>query len=246
MSCGNTIGLAMELTEKGRHNFDLSFGEVKEYLEVVSEIARLSTERGKDLSLGAKKLAEKYDALDLVAESKGLEIPAYEPRGNYGMGLAYATSERGACHLRAFPLEAEDPFNIKALAQEVIDGQNFNAIKWSMCICDFWGSVTHEIMAELLTEGLGEAVSVEDLALAGERIWNLTRLFNLRSGLSAQDDYLPAKIMEQPLEKGPHAGRVFSKKDFDSAKKIYYQLRGWDDNGVPGKEKLKALSLDQF
>ena len=246
MSCGNTIGLAMELTEKERHNFDLSFGQAKEYLEVVTEIATLSSERGKDLSLGAKKLAEKYGALDLVAESKGLEIPAYEPRGNYGMGLAYATSERGACHLRAFPLEAEDPFNIKALAQEVIDGQNFNAIKWSMCICDFWGSVTHEIMAELLTAGLGEAVRVEDLALAGERIWNLTRLFNLRSGFSAQDDYLPAKIMEQPLEKGPHAGRVFSKKDFDTAKNIYYQLRGWDDNGVPGKEKLKALSLDQF
>jgi aldehyde:ferredoxin oxidoreductase len=246
MSCGNTIGLAMELTEKGRHNFDLSFGQAKEYLDVVAEIATLSTERGKDLSLGAKKLAEKYDSLDLVAESKGLEIPAYEPRGNYGMGLAYATSERGACHLRAFPLEAEDPFDISTLAQEVIDGQNFNAIKWSMCICDFWGSVTHEIMAELLTAGLGEEVRTEDLALAGERIWNLTRLFNLRSGLSAQDDYLPAKIMEQPLEKGPHAGRVFSKDDFDAAKKIYYQLRGWGDNGVPSKEKLKALGLDQF
>ena len=71
-------------------------------------------------------------AADKVAHSKGLEMPAYDPRGNYGMGLAYATSERGACHLRAFPLLAQDPFKLKDLAREVIDGQNVNAVKWSM------------------------------------------------------------------------------------------------------------------
>jgi len=246
ISCGNIIGFCMAAAEEGRHDFGLQFGRAKEYLEVVSEIATLSTARGRELALGVKKLAAKYHAQDLAAETKGLEYPAYEPRGSYGMGIAYATSERGACHLRAFPLFVEDPFDSEAMAKEVVDGQNFNAVKWSMCICDFWGSVTLEIMADLLTAGLGEPVRPEDLGLAGERIWNLTRLFNLRAGFSAADDALPEKIMNQPLQKGPHAGRVFSRPDFEAARKMYYRLRGWDDDGVPGREKLLELGLESF
>lgn len=246
ISCGNIVGLAMELTETGRHDFGLKFGETKNYLAVVPEIANLSTPRGKLLAKGAKKVAEKYRANDLTAESKGLEYPAYEPRGNYGMGVAYATSERGACHLRAFTAFADNPFDIEALTQKVVDGQNFNAIKWSMCICDFWGSVNHEILAELLTAGLGRKVTPKDMATAGERIWNLTRLFNLGAGFTAEDDSLPQKIMKQPLEKGPRAGKVFAEADFDKAKQLYYKLRGWDKKGVPTKTKLSQLGLDHF
>jgi len=219
ISCGNTIGLAMELTEKGYHDFGLKFGDSKDYLKVVSEIATLSTDRGKDLAGGVKKLAGKYRAQDLTAEIKGLELPAYDPRGNYGMGLAYATSERGACHLRAFPLFAEDPFDMEALTREVIDRQNLGAIKWSMGLCDFWGTVTPEIMADLLTSGSGQKVTAEELIIAGERIWNLSRLFNVEAGFGAIDDALPQKIINQPLKKGPHAGRVFKQKDFESAKR---------------------------
>ncbi len=246
ISCGNTIGLAMELAAKGRADFGLRFGEAVEYLKVVTEIATLSTERGRKLARGARVLAEETDSLDLVAEDKGSEYPAYEPRANYGLGLAYATSERGACHLRAFPLEMEDPFDVQAAAREVVDGQNFNAVKWSLCICDFWASVTAEIMADLLSAGLGEPVTPEELLRCGERIWNLTRLFNLRAGFSAEDDALPEKIMAQPLEKGPHAGRVFSREDFQKARKIYYELRGWDPNGVPTPEKLAQLGLESL
>ena len=244
ISCGNTVGLAMELGEKGRHDFGLRFGQAEEYLKVVSEIATLSTERGKELALGAKRLAEKYRAKDLVVEAKGLEYPAYDPRGNYGMGLAYATSERGACHLRAFTAFADKPFYIKSLTRKVVDGQNFNAIKWSMCICDFWASVTREIIAELLSSGLGDSIKPEDLALAGERIWNLTRLFNVRAGFTADDDVLSEKIMNQPLAKSPHAGRVFKKEEFEKARELYYQLRGWDESGIPSREKLEKLSLN--
>ena len=246
ISCGNTVGLAMDLAEKGRHDFGLRFGEAEEYLKVISEIATLSTERGKELALGAKRLAEKYRARDLVVEAKGLEYPAYDPRGNYGMGLAYATSERGACHLRAFTAFAEKPFDIESLTRKVVDGQNFNAIKWSMSICDFWGSVSREIMAELLSNGLGDSIKPEDLALAGERIWNLTRLFNVRAGFTADDDVLSEKIMNQPLVKSPHAGRVFKKEEFEKARKSYYQLRGWDDSGIPSTEKLEKLGLSKI
>lgn len=246
ISCGNSIALAMEMTERGLHHFGLRFGEPEDYLKVVSEIATGSTERGIQLSWGARRLAERYRAQDLSAEVKGLECPAYEPRGNYGMGLAYATSERGACHLRAFTIFEKDPFDLDGLMQAVIRGQNSNAAKWSMCICDFWGTVDTGIMADLLTAGLGRGVQAGDLDKAGERIWNLTRLFNLRAGFTAAEDTLPLKMMTQPLQKGPHEGRVFSSEDFEAMKRNYYSLRGWDGGGRPTPEKLKELGLEQL
>jgi len=246
MSCGSTISLAMEMTETGIYDFNLNFGQADEYLKVIYEIATLSTERGRDLAMGAKKLAAKYGAEHLSMEVKGLEMPAYEPRGNYGMGIAYATSERGACHLRAFPIFAQDPFNIEALVAEVIASQNANGIKWSMCFCDFWGTVNTDITAELLTAGLGTPVSADELAQAGERIWNLSRLFNLRAGLTAADDTLPRKVMERPLEDGIRAGKVFSREDLGDAIKAYYVLRGWDEQGVPTPAKRAELNLDNL
>jgi len=246
MSCGSTISLAMEMTETGRHDFNLHFGKVDEYLAVIYEIATLSTERGRDLAMGAKRLAAKYGAEDLAMEVKGLEMPAYEPRGNYGMGIAYATSERGACHLRAFPIFAADPFNIETLVTDVVNAQNANGIKWSLGFCDFWGTMNTVIEADLLTAGLGEEVTPAELDLAGERIWNLSRLFNLRAGFTAADDTLPKKIMERPLEEGAQAGRVFSREDLTQAMQSYYQLRGWDTQGVPSGQKLGDLGLDHL
>ncbi len=246
MSCGSTISLAMEMTETGRHDFNLHFGQVDEYLKVIYEIATLSTERGRDLAMGVKKLAAKYGVDDLSMEVKGLEMPAYEPRGNYGMGIAYATSERGACHLRAFPIFTPDPFDITALVAEVVNAQNANGIKWSMGFCDFWGTMNTKIEADLLTVGLGEEVTAAELDLTGERIWNLSRLFNLRAGFTSADDRLPQKVMERPLEDGAQAGRVFSREDLTVAMDAYYSLRGWDEQGVPSQQKLVELGLDSL
>jgi putrescine aminotransferase len=243
MSTGATIGLAMELSESGVHDFGLKFGGVQDYLDIVNEIADLSTERGKDLAMGAARLAAKYGVEDQAAHSKGLEMPAYDPRGSFGMGLAYATSERGACHLRAFPIFAEDPFKLKPLTRDVIDQQNANAAKWSMCFCDFWGSVDTTIMADMLTAGLGRQISAKDLDKAGERIWNLNRLFNLKAGFSARDDTLSDKITKQALKNGPHDGRVLSQANLEEMKAFYYHLRGWDEAGKPGEEKLAELGL---
>ncbi|UCH22722.1 MAG: putrescine aminotransferase [Deltaproteobacteria bacterium] len=246
ISTGATIGLAMELSESGVHDLGLKFGSAEDYLAVVNEIARLSSERGRDLALGAAKLSAKYGAAEQVAHSKGLELPAYDPRGSYGMGLAYATSERGACHLRAFTILAEDPFKLEAMARDVIDGQNNNAIKWSMCFCDFWGSVNTEIMADLLTAGFGRQVSAEDLNKAGERIWNLVRLYNLKAGFTAADDTLPEKLTKQALQDGPHDGRVLSEESLEQMKALYYHLRGWDEKGRPKAEKLQELGLQDI
>ncbi len=243
MSTGSVIGLAMEMTESGIRDLGLTFGKAEQYLAVIPEIALLSTDRGRDLALGAAKLDATYGDGGSAAHAKGLEMPAYDPRGSYGMGLAYATSERGACHLRAFPIFADDPFKLNALVKDVIAAQNGNAVKWSMCFCDFWGSVDTRIMAELLTAGLGRQVSADDLDKAGERIWNLIRLYNTRAGFSAADDVLSDKMARKALKSGPHDGRTLSPEDLEEMKSLYYHLRGWDKNGVPGEEKLRRLGL---
>jgi len=246
MSAGATIALAMEMTESGVHDYGLAFGQPEGYLTVLEEIARLNTQRGRDLALGAARLAKKLGRDDAAAHSKGLEMPAYDPRGNYGMGLAYATSERGACHLRAFTIFAKDPFKLKPLTEDVIDGQNRNAAKWSLCLCDFWGSVDQKIMADLLTAGLGRQVSEKDLVKAGERIWNLIRLFNLRAGFTAADDTLSEKLTEKALKGGPHEGRVLRREDLEEMKALYYHLRGWDEEGRPRQEKLRELGVENL
>jgi aldehyde:ferredoxin oxidoreductase len=173
-------------------------------------------------------------------------MPAYDPRGSYGMGLAYATSERGACHLRAFTNFAEDPFKLDAMVKDVIKGQNGNAIKWCMCFCDFWGSVDTQIMAGLLTAGLGRQFSAEDLDESGERIWNLIRLYNFRAGFTASDDVLSEKLMKKAMGNGPHEGRRLNSEDLEEMKSLYYHLRGWDADGKPGEEKLRKLGLEDL
>jgi aldehyde:ferredoxin oxidoreductase len=243
ISTGATIGLAMDMAEKGLRDFGLRFGGVPEYLVAVEEMARLSTDRGRDLALGVKRLAAKYAAEDLAVESKGMEFPAYEPRGNHGMGLAYATSERGACHLRAFTIFAEGPFDHVGLAQAVVSAQNLNAIKWAMCICDFWGTVSTEYLARQLSTGLGEDVTAEELDRAGERIWNLLRLLNAREGFTADDDSLPRKILTQALRGGPHEGRTLTAADLAAMKSLYYAARGWDKDAMPAASRLEALGL---
>ncbi len=243
MSTGNVIGLAMALTESGAADLGLTFGDAAAYLQVLDEIAHQSTPRGRDLSLGAAKLADKYGRPDQAAHSKGMEMPGYDPRGNYGMGLAYATSERGACHLRAFPLFADDPFKLKDLAKDVVAMQNANGAKWSMCFCDFWGSVNTTIMADLLTAGLGRQVSSTDLDKVGERVWNLVRMFNLAAGFTAADDTLSEKITKRALENGPHEGRTLSPETLEALKGFYYRRRGWDKDGRPKATKLRELGL---
>jgi aldehyde:ferredoxin oxidoreductase len=89
-------------------------------------------------------------------------------------------------------------------------------------------------------------VTAEEMELAGERIWNLSRLFNLRAGFTAADDTLPRKIMNRPLEEGPQAGRIFARTDFSRALQTYYRLRGWDEQGVPSPRKLADLGLDSY
>ncbi|MCD4720708.1 MAG: putrescine aminotransferase [Desulfobacula sp.] len=243
MSTGNIIGLAMDITESDLHDYGIRFGDKEKYLSLIEEIATQSTQRGKDLALGAQKLGAKYGAEDKAAHSKNLEMPAYDPRGNYGMALGYATSERGACHLRSFTLFEEEPFKVKEMTRAVMENQNNNAVKWSMGLCDFWGTVDTSIMADFLTTGLGKKISAPDLEKAGERIWNLTRLFNLKAGFTAAHDTLSDKLLKKALENGPWEGKKIDQDALAQMKGLLYHLRGWDQQGRPCEEKLAELDL---
>ena len=243
MSTGNIIGLAMDITESSLHDYGIRFGNAEEYLCLIEEIAMGSTQRGKDLALGAKKLAAKHGAEDMAAHAKNLEMPAYDPRGNYGMALGYATSERGACHLRSFTLFEDEPFKVKEMTQAVMKNQNINAVKWSMGLCDFWGTVDTSIMADFMTKGLGKKISGRDLEKAGERIWNLTRLFNLKAGFTAADDTISDRLLNKALENGPYEGKKFDLKALAQMKALLYHLRGWDTEGRPLEKKLEELDL---
>jgi aldehyde:ferredoxin oxidoreductase len=247
ISTGNVIGLAMLMAQEGIHDFGLRFGDVEGYLNAVEEIA-YRRGVGAELANGARYIAQKYGASHLVMENKGLEFPAYDPRGSYGMALAYCTSDRGGCHMRAFPVAEEafgtvDPFTLEGKAEMVMNGQNFSAAKWTGIFCDFW-AISMEDIAALTSAGTGREYSEQDMLVVGERIWNLGRIFNVREGFRRKDDIPPAALFDRALPEGPAAGKNFTRAEYDVALSEYYRLRGWDEDGVPTPERLAALGLE--
>jgi len=245
ISTGNIIAYAMEMTERKIYNFDVRFGDEKNYLSIPKEIAYLKESRGKQLSIGVRELSKLFGGKEFAMEVKGLEFPGYEPRGNFGMGLGYATSDRGACHLRAWTVFSEHPFDLEEVPKEVINFQNLNSIKWSMIYCDFWGSIESRIIAEIFSVAFGKIFSPEYMDKAGERIWNLGRIFNVKSGFSRKDDYLPHRTLSEVLSEGPAKGKVLSEKAFNTMISDYYSLRGWDSNGIPTDKKLNELGIKE-
>ncbi len=246
ISAGNVVAFAMELTEKGIHDFGIHFGEVEGYLEMPALIAHKSG-LGADLAKGVKAVADKYGGKDFAMQVKGLEIPGYEPRGSWSMGIAYGTADRGACHLRAWPAAVEafgdiDPFTIEGKAKLVIDMQDDNSVKFSAIFCDFWALST-ERMAEILSLILDREVTAAELTTIGERTYNLARLFNQREGFKRADDYLPERIFSEKLMSGFTEGKVLPREEYDKMLDDYYQLRGWDKNGLITEEKKKELNL---
>lgn len=246
ISVGNTTAFAMELTEKGIRDFGLQFGDVEAYLKVPEMIAHKEG-IGVELGLGTRELAKRYGGEDFAMQVKGLEFPGYEPRGSWGMGLAYATSDRGACHMRAWPVAMEaygdlDPFTVDGKAQLVMDMQNSNAVKFSLILCDFWAT-GEEAMAEVLNLITGENYTAEELLVIGERVVNLARAFNIREGFSGAQDTLPGRIFNDALKSGATAGKKIPKEAFDRMLAEYYELRGWTVDGIIGEKKIGSLEL---
>jgi aldehyde:ferredoxin oxidoreductase len=246
ISAGNVTAFAMEMTEKGIKDFGLTFGDIKKYLEIPEKIARREG-IGKELALGVKGLANRYGGKQFAMEVKGLEFPGYEPRGSWGMGLAYATSDRGACHMRSWPVANEafgdlDPFTTDGKAQLIIDLQHYNSVKFSTILCDFW-ALSLEILAEMLSLVTDEEYTSVQLETIGERVVNISRLFNQREGFDRKDDTLPGRIFNEVIKSGVTAGKNLPKEDFEKMLSSYYSLREWDAYGKVDNQKATKLSI---
>ena len=247
ISFGVTLAAAMELYELGlvtREEADgvaLEFGNA-EALTVMAEKTGRHEGFGRALGLGAKRLCERYGRPELAMCVKGQEFAGYDARALQGMGLGYATSNRGACHLR-HDVFAEDMADQSGhgKAGPCKTSQDRIAMIDSTGTCLFTlGAWKAEEYAAQIAAACGDEWTVERLLETGERIWNLERLFNLAAGLTAADDTLPPRLLETPCPAGVAAGRV---AELDVMLPEYYALRGWTADGVPEPATLARLGL---
>jgi len=248
ISFGVTLAAAMELYELGiitraqTDGVDLSFGSA-EALVVMSEKTGRHEGFGKELALGSKRLCEKYGRPELAMVAKGQEFAGYDGRAMQGMGLGYATSNRGACHLRhdAFDVDMADP-GTKGKAEAVKTSQDFVSMVDSSGLCLFttavWG---YEHFAKMIDATCPGKWDVERIRKTGERIWNLERLFNNAAGLTRENDDLPPRMRKDPVPSGFAKGNVC---ELDVLVPQYYQERGWDEAGHPTQDKLKELGIN--
>jgi len=237
ISAGDTINFAMEMTEKGVHDFGIKFGDKVKYLEYLELMAKREGV-GADLALGVKKLTEKYGGEDYALHVKGLEYPQYEPRGSWGMSLAYAVSDRGACHMRAYAPNEEvfaasiPPYTAEGKGELVYNLGVFNAVKFSLCICDFWATLSYERMAELMTLITGREWTEQEMKDVGVRVLNIARAFNQREGFDRKDDTIPKRLVNEALQSGAAAGQKIPQEAFEDMLDQYYTVIGWDKNGM--------------
>jgi aldehyde:ferredoxin oxidoreductase len=262
MSAGNVIGFAFEACQKGilsaPQGVPLSFGSVAGAEYLIRAIALQDSELGRLLGQGVKRAAQQLgQQTDAYAmHVKGLELPGFAPRGTPGMGLAYMTADRGGCHQRGFMVayelggkqyrgQAVEAQRLSGKAEILIGEQNYLAGLDTLVKCDFGAfGVTPEHYADLLEAATGRKTTAGFFQQVGERIWNLIRLYNLREGLTAEQDRLPQRIVSEPLPGGPQKGSRISRADMKLMLDEYYALRGWDERGCPTKEKLHELNLD--
>jgi len=251
ISTGNVVAFAMECAERGILENAPKFGDAEGQRKLIEDIA-CRKGLGGVLAEGVKKVAEKIgqETEKFAMHVKGLELPGYEPRSSWGMALAYATSDRGGCHQRAFTVRAEvdgtlKRFSTEGVARFVKEVQDERAAAFSLVVCDFMPLSIGDFI-DGLKYAIGLKLSPEEYLKVGERIWNLTRLFNIREAeISRKDDTLPPRVFEEPLPMPPDGSEKIRlpREQFEKMLDEYYELRGWDENGIPTKEKLGELGL---
>ncbi|WP_338415949.1 aldehyde ferredoxin oxidoreductase family protein [uncultured Sphaerotilus sp.] len=248
---GATIGAVMELYQMGiltkeQLGIDAQFGSAQA-LAHFAEITAKGEGFGIEIGQGSKRLCTKYGHPELSMSVKGQEFPAYDSRGIQGMGLTYATSNRGACHLRSYTVASEvlgipvktDPLVADGKPELVMAFQDATAAFDSAGICIFtsfaWGlaDVQPQVAA-----ACGEEFTLENLSMIGERIWNMERDFNNRAGFTSKDDTLPPRLLNEPAKTGPAKGLVSKLPEMLPK---YYDIRGWDGDG-----QLKAATRERL
>jgi len=264
ISTGGVISFAMEAYDRGliskedTEGVELEWGSTSALIQMIHQIAQRKG-IGELLGEGVKRAAEKIGgyAVEFAIHTKGLEFPAHDPRAKVATALAYATSNRGACHCQAFTHDFEngvslpdlgypetlDRFAVEGKAEFVFKMQNLMSMIDSLTCCKFviHGGVTVEPLREFLNYVTGWSIDTGEFLKTGERIFNLKRLYNVRCGISRKDDTLPPRILTHKRGGGtnilPFLNLMLSE---------YYQLRGWDEFGIPTEEKLEELGLKKF
>lgn len=253
ITTGATIACAMEMYEKGILTEEevgraIPFGDAEALVELTRMIG-LREGFGDVLAEGSYRMASKYGCPELSMSVKKQEMPAYDARGVQGMGLEYATSNRGGCHVRGYLTSPEilgipeklDPLVTEGKAGWLKIFQDLTAVVDSAGICLFTTfAIGLPEISSMLRTATGINATDEEILKAGERIWNLERMFNIKAGFTAADDTLPPRLLKEPLQSGPAKGKVV---DLEKMLPEYYEVRGWGADGVPTAEKLQDLSI---
>ncbi|ELY99226.1 aldehyde ferredoxin oxidoreductase family protein [Natrialba asiatica] len=249
---GNMMAMAMEMTEEGKLEDEggLDWGDHETMVDMIERIARREDDLADLLAEGPRRVADRKEAHDNSLAVKGQTIAAYDPRCLKGMGIGYATSNRGACHLRGYTPAAEilgipekvDPYEYEGKGELTAQFQDLHAISDSFDICKFNAFAEGIEEYVLQYNGMtGRDVTEDELLQAGERVYNLERYYNNLLGFDGDDDSLPERFLEDGIR-----GQGASEGEFcelDEMKDEYYDYRGWVDGVVP-EEKLAELEID--
>jgi len=250
---GHPLSVWMEATERGYTNGSgpLDWGDGEKMVEAARMIAYREG-FGDVLANGANAVAAHFGHPELAMTVKGQGVPAYDPRGIKGMGLGYATSNRGACHLRGYTPAAEvvgnvlgpttvtDPLEWKGKGELVIIFQNVHTVTDCLDLCKFATfAESLDTFAAQYQAMTGVPSSPEHLLKVGERVYNLERYYNNLNGFREGSDYLPDRFTKEPSQYGGSKGQVC---ELDDMLKEYYEKRGWE-NGVVPESKLKELEI---
>jgi aldehyde:ferredoxin oxidoreductase len=261
ITMGSTIATAMEMYEKGLlteadAGRPLRFGDAETVVALTEQTGRMEG-FGRELAKGSLRLATKYGAPELAIVAKGQEFAGYDPRGEQGMGLAYATSPIGASHMRGDPAYIEllgvpkliDPLEWRGKPAIVKDWQDCFAVIDAAGLCVFFTvrnlvepdeRIRPRGIMELLNAATGVGYDLDELCQVGERIFNTERLWLNRAGFARAQDTLPPRITTEPMPDGPAKGMICH---LDEMLPEYYGLRGWDQDGRPTSAKLGQLGL---
>jgi aldehyde:ferredoxin oxidoreductase len=256
IGAGTTIAAAMELYEKGylpkedlEGGPEMKFGNAEAMLYWTRAMGLAKGKLGKLLAEGSYRLCEHYGHPELSMSVKKQEMPAYDGRGIQGIGLTYATSNRGGCHVRGYTNASEiaglpfksDPYATEGKPELAKIFQDLTAAIDSAGLCLFTSfALGADDYAELLKGGMGWDITGEEVMCIGERVWNLEKLYNIREGWTPEDDELPKRLTDEPIPNGPSKGLV---SQVPAMLPVYYEKRGWDANGHPTKERLEKLGL---
>ncbi len=260
ITTGLTIAAAMELYEKGVIDDNITggplrFGDPDAVIEMVEKTAYRDG-FGDQLAEGSYRLAQHYEHPEVSVTARKQELPGYDPRGAQGMGLLYATSNKGASHMEGdvaytevfgVPIKS-DPLSTEGKGEQVARWEDAFALVDSGGICVFFAvryvftkefMIWPERLTKLLNYTTGAEYTPEEAMRAGERVYNLERLFLIKAGSGPEEDTLSPRLLNEPLPEGPGKGKVV---ELDKMLPEYYQYRGWP-NGIPSEEKLVELGL---